>query len=159
MSLVTDIIAKLLTDLRTEFAVETFIEVEYGQKFDEPEMDIRIRLSTEENPDSINKTNMTELGPLGAPTHEIGGGIYWRRRMFIQTAFFIDEDDRNVARAQAVDYESRILKVVKRLSVQTTDPNESFIQAIPTKSYIGDTADGPYIWRGQTHMEVLTFLV
>jgi hypothetical protein len=168
--LIDGIVDQLVQKLYTEVPASDpsrVILIRAGRLQEDPtrnRMNLTIHYGEDRDKDSLNDRN----DPVEAPTYEIGGGVYMRRRFRIEfELFFPGERDRDNARTWANIAYSRTQRALKdmQLPVHPTtgqpvdDFGEMAIELVFRPSFMRESGGpGNFIHKGELHFEFLSFL-
>jgi hypothetical protein len=127
-------------------------------------MNLMVHYGGDLDKDALNDAN----DPVEAPTYEIGGGQYMRRRFRIEFEFFFPgERDRDNARTWAMVAYSRCQRALKDMPMPvhptTGNPVDDFgemaLQLVFKPSFMRESGGpGSFIHKGELHFEFLSFL-
>ncbi len=156
MPLANDIVLAIENALRAEFSEET-THIGFGEKQDDPELDITVHWGGEKYMDKLNTTKRDETGSFTTHTYDFGGFHIWRT--FRVEYAFHRTGDKADARIKMMDIESRSIRLLSNLRVASADPHENCVTSEYVTSYFEPSGgDGTWIWSGQIIVRFLTYI-
>jgi len=168
--ILTTLETHLTEKLQTDIAVtdDTYADVVKIGRFQEnpkrKNVHIAISHGDPEKPewkDEVAHGSESNTVQFKVPPREIGGGeAWWRRGIVDFGAYYLNNVNENVARANAYELFGRIQANIKNCTVShlTDDFNEHAFMLFLAGSEISPTGGGgKWIWRGKVHWQCLTF--
>lgn len=159
MALMNDLIDTIIAELTNEFlASGDATHIEYGRKFEEPELDVLVYWGGESDEDRLNTTKRDESGSFTAHTYEVGGyGFHLWRNVRVEFRLHQVGVAREVARAHAMDIESRTIRRVTRMPFPQSSDTEQPVFCEYVSSHMTESGgDSRWIWEGRVRFRILT---